>query len=120
MQQFPIQGQLASDDGAAEHRGYATKKCSHPNEQVSTEGMIDASAGTLRVQDSVTESEDGVGSSNWSRRSGSKPTTTSTVSPLTSTTVGVSWLSYCSTMMRRASTLTLTSISSKATSLASR
>src|ERR1035441_4036572 len=82
--------------------------------------MRKASAGSSRVQDSVTESDDGAESRNWSRRTGSKPIITSDVSPVKITSVGVSVLSCSSVISRRASRSLLMSCSSKTISLASR
>ena len=90
---FPAQGQLAGEDGAAEDGGDSPEKGRRADEEVSAQGMKNASAASSRVQDSVTESDDGAGSSNWSRRTGSKPTITSVVSPEMITSVGVSVLS---------------------------
>src|SRR5579864_4214988 len=118
MQRLPVQGESAGEDGAAERGGDSPEKCGGADEEISAQRM--RSSWTRRVQDSVTESDDGAGSRNWSRRTGSKPIMTSWDSPEKMTIVGVSVLSCCSIISRRASGSVLMSRSSNAISLASR
>src|ERR1700680_1568103 len=117
MQDLSAQGELAGEDGASQHGGDSPEKCRGADKEISAEGM--RSSWTGGVQDSVPESEDGASSRNWSRRTGSKPTMTSSVSPKQITKVGVSLLSYWSVMMRRAFRSVM-SCSSNAMALASR
>ena len=87
MQRLPSQRQLAREDGAAQRRRDAPEKCSGRNEEISAQRM--SSVGIREIQFSGTESDDGAGSSTWSRRAGSNPIMASP----SMTRVGVSLLS---------------------------
>src|SRR5579864_8070773 len=102
MQRLPSKGQFAGEDRAADRSGDSPEKCGGADEEISAQRMR-ASIGRGCVQDSVTESDDGAESRNWSRRTGSKPIITSCVSPEKMTMVGVSVLACCSIISRRAS-----------------
>src|ERR1700681_3179508 len=118
MQGLSAQAQLAGEDGAAERGGHSPEKRRGADKEISAQGMV--SIGSWGVQISGTESDDGAGSKYWSRRTGSKPIITSSVSPEKITIVGVSALSCCSVISRRASGLATMSRSSNAIPLASR
>ncbi len=111
---WPVSGSSSSENGAAERGADSPEKRRRRDEEISAQGMRQISTGVAGVQDSVTESEDGAESSNWSKRTGSKPTITSCSSPEKITRVGVSALPCCSIISRRASMSVLMSRSSNA------
>ena len=94
MQRFAAQRQFAGEDGAAEDGRNSPEKCGGGDEEISAQRMRrlipDCREG------SVTASDHGAELRNWSRSSGSKPTMTSSESPTTRTSVGVSLLPCCS------------------------
>src|SRR5260370_9576277 len=120
MQGLSAYRQLTGEDRAAENGGDSPEKCGGRDKEVSAQGMRTASGRMRGIQESVTESDDGAGSRNWSRRTGSNPTMTSVVSPEKITNVGVSLLSYSSVIARRASRSALVSRPSYSISLSSR
>src|SRR5579863_1743943 len=120
MYRFTPQRESSSEYCAPENSGNSPQKRRRRDEKIPAQWMRCYPAGSVGVQDSVTESDDGGSASNWSRRSGSNPTTTSSTPSTNTTSVGVSSLSCCSTMALRASGSEEMLCSSKAIPFASR
>ena len=76
MERLPRKREFSGKDGAAECGGNSPQESRGRDEKISAQGMRSVWAGFLGGQGSVTESDDGAGSSNWSRRAGSNPVTT--------------------------------------------